>query len=211
MQRTTFLQINREGWPFLMLAAGGAFYAYVQFGVWAALPLLCLGVYLLAFFHEPNRSVPPKPLGIIAPVDGYIAGRAECRDRFLDRDAIKLSIRVAHLGAYLLRSPSEGFILEIPAGAWPKYKGQATWIRTDENDDIIFAVGKGSLLGARPCLTPYGERVGQGRRCGVRRLARRIDVYLPLNSRVEVEVGQSVHTGRDVLATLVHKVTSNDK
>lgn len=195
----------------MVLAVVVVFYAYTQFGVWAAVPPLVVIVYLLAFFHEPNRKVPPKPLAVIAPVDGYIVSRGECRDRFLDRDAIKLSIRVAHFGAYLLRSPSEGMVLEIPADAWPEYKGQATWIRTDEDDDIVFAVGKGSLLGARPCMTPYGERVGQGRRCGVRRFARRLDIYLPMNSRVEVEVGQTVRTGCGVLATLVHNAAGISK
>ncbi len=155
--------------------------------------------------------MPSEPLAIIAPVDGRIVHRRECYDHFLDREAIRLSVRVSNLGAYLIRSPSEGVVLEIPADAWPEFSGTATWIKTDEEDDIIMAVTEGSLFGARPCLQRYGERVGQGRRCGVRRLARKMDIYLPANCRVEVEVGQSLRAGRDVLATLMRKSGNNGK
>ena len=205
MQRTTILHVAREGWPILGLTFAAGFYLYTFHGILVALPLLAVAIYLIAFFHEPDRVVPSEPLAIIAPVDGRVIHRRECYDHFLDREAIRLSIRVAHLGAYMIRSPSEGMILEIPSDAWPEFTGTATWIRTDEEDDVIFAVSEGTLFGKRPCLSRYGERVGQGRRCGARRWARQIDVYLPPNCRVEVEVGQNVRAGRDVLATLMRK------
>jgi len=205
MQRTTILHLAREGWPLLGLTLAIAFYLYTYYGLLFAAPLLLIAVYLVAYFHEPDRNVPPQPLAVIACVDGKITERRDCHDPFLDREAIKLSIKVNRLGAYYLRSPSEGMILEIPTDAWPEFDGTATWVRTDEDDDVIFAVSEGSLLGLRPCKARYGERVGQGRRCGVRRLARRMDVYLPASSRVEVKIGQRVCAGRDVLATLVRK------
>jgi phosphatidylserine decarboxylase len=39
----------------------------------------------------------------------------------------------------------------------------------------------------------------------MRRLARRVDLYLPVNSRVEVDLGDRVRGGACVLAKLVHK------
>lgn len=205
MQHTTLLHVAREGWLLIALTLALVCGLYFFYSPVAALLMLILSVILIAFFHEPDRIVPSEPLAIIVPVDGRLIERRECRDPFLDREAIKLSIRVSWLGAYLVRSPSEGTVLEIPADAWPEFSGTATWIKTDEEYDVVMAVCQGSLLGSRPCLGRYGERVGQGRRCGSRRLARQLDVYLPANCRVEVEVGQSIRAGRDVLATLMRK------
>ena len=75
----------------------------------------------------------------------------------------------------------------------------------DEGDDVLIAAGRGGLLGQRPCLVPVGERVGHGRRCGLRRLARCIDVYIDESSRAKVCPGQSVRAGTDVLAILKRK------
>lgn len=212
MQRATLMHIAREGLPFVGLVFVLGVLVYYYSGPLAALPVALFALYLIAVFHEPDRRVPAEPLAIIAPVDGRIIARSKCRDPFLGRDAIRVRIRIAHLGAYMFRSPSEGEVLEIPADAGAEAKpGSASWIRTDEQDDIVFVVSAGTLFGVRPCLARYGERVGQGRRCGVRRLARRLDVYLPLNTRLEAEVGSRIRAGRDVLATLVRKTNGNGK
>lgn len=209
MRRATFLQIAREGWPLIALTLVLA-YVSVHFYVWwLGVLLLALAGYLVALFHDPSRIVPSEPLAVIVPVDGRVVHRRECYDPFLDREAIRVSIEVGRLGAYLLRSPVEGTVLELPASAWPDFRGAVSWVRTDEGDELILAVPEGAMFGARPCEARYGERVGQGRRCGPRRLARRLDVYLPPNARVEVAVDTRVRAGADVLATLVHKRNGN--
>lgn len=209
MRRATFLQIAREGWSFVALALALAYAGGYFAGWWAALPFLALAAWLIAFFHDPVRDVPSEPLAVIVPVDGRVAQRRECYDPFLDREAVRVSIDVLRLGAYLLRTPAEGTVLELPASAMAGFSGTASWIRTDEGDDIVLTVPRGPMFGARPCQVSFGERVGQSRRCGPRRLARRMDVYLPPHSRVEVSVGQRVRAGTNVLATLVHKRNGN--
>lgn len=131
--------------------------------------------------------------------------RREGYDPFLDREAIKVSINVSLLGAYYLRAPVEGQLLELDTGDGGTRTGLASWLRTDVGDDIVFAVTKGRLFGSRPCLGNYGIRVGQGRCCGVRRLACSIDIYLPQHARVLVEPDEPVQAGASVLANLVDK------
>lgn len=205
MQRKTLLHIVREGWYVLTALAGLLLLVNAVFGFWAALPVAGLIVLAIVFFRDAPRDVPAEPLAVIAPIDGTIRHRRECYDPYLDREAIKLSIDVNLLGAYLLRSPAEGTVLELPHETLTRLGAAATWIRTDEGDELIMAVREGSLFGERPCRSSYGERVGQGRCCGSRRLARRVDVFLPMNARVEVELGDRVRAGASVLAKLVHK------
>ncbi|MDT0634148.1 hypothetical protein [Spectribacter hydrogenoxidans] len=202
--RRTLMQIAREGWPILVLASIVTF-GVGHFGHWlAALPLVVVVLLLLAFFHDPRRRIPSEPLAVIAPVDGRVVHRRECYDPFLDREAIRVSLDASLLGAYLLRSPVEGTVLELPAAGESEFAGTVSWLRTDEGDDIVLAAS-GWMFGGRPCQVRYGDRLGQGRVCGARRLARRVYIFLPAHSRVEVAVGDRVRAGSDKLATLVRK------
>lgn len=209
MRRAKFLRIAREGWPFIGLAVVFGYLVAAAFGLWWALPFLLLLGGLAVFFYDRARPVPPGSLAVIAPVDGTIVHRRECYDPFLDREAIRISIDVACFGAYMLRSPVAGMVLEMPPSACPDTAGTVSWIRTNEGHDVVLTVAEGTMFGARPCQTPFGERVGQGRCCGQRRLARRLDVYVPPNSRVEVAQGATVHAGADVIAKFVRKHNGN--
>jgi phosphatidylserine decarboxylase len=51
----------------------------------------------------------------------------------------------------------------------------------------------------------YGERVGQGQRCGYLHLGGLIELYLPHNARVLARINDRVRAGQDVVAQLVHK------
>ncbi len=205
MYRATVLHVAREGWPFILLAAALALFCGVYVSVWLSIPFALLTLYAIAFFHEPERELPRSPLAIAAPLDGRILHRRESFDPYLERDAIKISVEVNPLGAYCIRAAVEGKVLELIPGRRLPRGITASWIQTDDRDDVVVVITRGSLFGARPCVCNFGDRVGQGRRCGFRRLARHLDVYLPPNSRVEVKNGQYVRAGQDVLAYLVHK------
>lgn len=197
-----FLRFASEGWlltaPFLIVAGWAGHEAHWGLMVAAALPALLL----LVLFHDPDRHVPPSPLGIVAPADGVVESVEKVHDPVLKREAQRIRIRVAWGGAYSLRSPSEGMVCAPPA----RIEGRPTsWVRTDEGDSILVVCSSGSLLGTVPLRIPYGQRVGQGKRCGMRRLARQIDVYVPAACRVEVETGQRVRSGADLIATLLRR------
>ena len=49
-----------------------------------------------------------------------------------------------------------------------------------------------------------GERIGQGQRCGYLPFGGVVDLFLPVESKVLVEVGQRVDSGSTVLAELIH-------
>jgi phosphatidylserine decarboxylase len=152
------------------------------------------------FFHDTPRRSPAKPLGILSPVDGVVSFRRECHDPYLAREAIRIGITVPFFANYLLRAPVEGEVVALDAA--PKH---VSGIRTDEGETVLVALSRGSLLGVSPVRADVGDRLGQGRLCGARRLARVIDVYLPADCRVEVQLGQSVRCGETVLATLLRR------
>ncbi len=115
---------------------------------------------------------------------------------------------MSSLDVYSLRSPVEGKVMEQWSEKCKEENGQrkfAFWIRTDEGDDIV------TVFRLRPCASfcfriyiQSGERLGQGQRCGFLYFGGTVDVFIPANSKLEVEPGQSITSGEDILASLVH-------
>ncbi|MBR9814563.1 hypothetical protein GYB61_11985 [bacterium] len=204
MPSNTLLHIPREGWLILLAIAGLIYAVDFAWGLVAAGPFLLLFLAAGLVFYDADHKLSSNPLGIVAPVDSVVLGLDEVDDPFLKRRATRLSFRPALFGGYCLRAATEGKLGEMRCDVSTR---QASWIQTDEGDDVVTDVPVGSLFGLKPVAFGYGQRVGHGRRCGLRRLARQVDLYLPLGSRIDVKPGQRVNSGSDVVATLVRKKT----
>jgi len=165
-----------------------------------------VALFVVYLFRDPEREIPPVPLAVVSPCDGTVIAVEATYDPYLGRDSIRISIRMSRTGVFTTRSPVEGKVLEptnVVTGGDTMPHG--VWLKTDEDDDIVVVMNKGPLGNAPRCYVRFGERVGQGQRCGFIHLGSRVDLYLPPNSKVKVTVGDQVSAGSDVLATLVHK------
>jgi len=201
---THFLRIAREGLWFLLAAALGAVVVLHFFGWPASLPLWGLGLLILVVFRDPEREIPSQPMAVVSPADGRVTAISTTRDPYLDRDSIRVTLQMNPLGVFTTRSPVEGKVLQ--PSVTPENAGMphGVWLQTDEGDDVVMVMMRGRLRTAPRCYIRIGERIGQGKRCGFVHLGGQIDVYLPERSRLEVTVGDWVHSGSDVIATLLH-------
>lgn len=198
--------ISREGWPFIvgaiLLCIVSVRTHSVILGVISVVFLL-LSVFL---FRDPPRKIPSAPLAVLSPVDGRIV-EIEFTDKgVLERESTRLSIRVDNFGAYTARSPVEGKVLNLQDNyaAGSRLLGiSGLWVRTDENDDVVVLMSAPRFLRPKSFIG-YGERLGQGQPYGFVRLTRQVQVYIPITSRVEVNVGDYVRAGSSILATMVH-------
>jgi len=219
------MAIAREAWLPVTAAGVVAGLAYLFCGLSCSLPLIILALGLLYLFRDPQRSIPPTPLGVVAPVDGRVVAVREVSDPFLGRTAIKLSIRMNALGPLILRSAIEGRVMQqwyLSQGLDPhllvgvdkealsgdphaRQAHYAMWIQTDELDDVVIALRGILVLNRLRCAVQSGDRIGQGRRYGLLLSFASVDVYLPANSRIDVRQGGTLRAGSDIIATLIHK------
>ncbi len=199
--------IAREGWRWIALAAAITLLLQWQFG-WLAAPLWLVVGLLLFLFRDPPRRVPPSPLGIVSPVHGRVLSIDTTRDPWLERQAVRITIHMRKSDIFSVRSPMEGKVLQQWLGKrdgpadGPRY---AQWIQSDEEDDVLLVIAP-SLRALPPrCYVHSGERIGQGQRCGFLYFGGRVEVWVPTGSRIDVEAGDKLRAGSDIIATLVHE------
>jgi len=173
-------------------------------GFMASLGFWLFALVLVLIFRDPNREVPAVPLAVVSPADGRIISVNEQPDPYLERQSILVSMQMNSYGTFATRSPVEGKVLEPPNMPHGNNAPHGVWLQTDEADDVVLVMNRGRLHNTPRCYIEFGERVGQGQRCGFIYLGARIDLYLPVSSRIDVSPGDRVCAGSDVIARLVH-------
>ncbi len=205
--------IAKEGWLLLLVLAGLILLTFYFVSSIVSFVLAIIFCFFLFLLRDPQRTIPSLPLAILSPVEGRIILIDEVDDPWLNqqginRQAKRIRIKMSSLDVYSLRSPVEGKVMEQWSEKCKEENGQrkfAFWIRTDEGDDIVTVFRLSPCAAA--CFRIYiqsGERLGQGQRCGYLYFGGTVDIYIPENSKLEVEPGQTITSGEDVLAYLVH-------
>lgn len=206
MRRNSSIFIARDGWLFLIGAVLLLIVAVRTHSLVLGLFSIGLLVLLILLFRDPPREIPSVPLAVVAPVDGRVVAIEFTDKGVLERESAHITIRVDNFGAYTARSPVEGKVLNLQDNfaAGSRLLGvNGLWVRTDEDDDVVVLM-KAPRMFRPKSFIGYGERLGQGQPYGFVRLTSSVEVFVPLNSRVAVAVGDYVRAGNDILARLVH-------
>ena len=196
--------IAKEGLVPLLAATLAAVLVLHFIGFWSSLIFWVLGLLLLLIFRDPERDIPSIPLAIISPADGRITSVSMVQDPYLQRPSIHVTLQMNPYGVFTTRSPVEGKVLEPPNLPEGVNTPHGVWLKTDEGDDLVMVMNKGRLNSEPRCYVQFGERIGQGMRCGFVHLGGQVDLYLPEASRMLVATGDWVRGGSDVIAKLVH-------
>lgn len=196
-----------EGIPILLASAAVTAVCWYVIAWYAAIPPAIVLLVLYFLFQDPRREIPSSPLAVVSPVDGEILSVSTIDSDITESAAHQITIRIDSFGTYTARSPVEGMLLDyhsLAASMRADTHKPGLWVRTDEGDDVVLQF-RGYRFGLLPhAFSRYGERLGQGQRCAYLRLTRFADVFLPINSRINVQAGQHVIAGSDLLGTLPH-------
>jgi phosphatidylserine decarboxylase len=205
--------IAREGWPFLTAAISLA--ALVTFGVgWLwSIPVWLGALFVLQFFRDPARPVPTGANVVLAPADGRIVAIENVRDPYLERDATKVSVFMNVFNVHSNRSPVDGEVLRTwyNPGAFfnaaldkasTENERNALWLRTADGADITCVQVAGLIARRILCYVVAGDRLTRGQRYGFIRFGSRVDLYLPLGTRIVAQLGDKVSACATVVAEL---------
>jgi len=206
--------IAREGWPFLAGALIISLLVHVSAGFWWALPLWIITIFVLQFFRDPPRPIPSAPNAILAPADGRIVVVEKTQDPYAGREALKISVFMNVFNVHSNRSSLDGKVekLEYFPGKFVNADLDKASLENERNAVVIRRAADGQLvtlvqvagLVARRilCYTKVGDTLSRGQRYGFIRFGSRVDVYLPVDARPRVTIGEKVSASSTVLAEL---------
>lgn len=203
--------IAREGWLHIAIAFAVAIGATELLGWLWALPFWVIALFVLQFFRDPPREVPANQNAILAPADGRIVAVEKTQDPYLDREALKISVFMNVFNVHSNRSPVDGEVCnkwyfpgkfinaDLPKASLENERN-ALWIKTDHGADVTCVQVAGLIAKRILCHVSPGDHLARGQRFGFIRFGSRVDVYLPLDAKVNVNIGDKVSATLTVLA-----------
>ncbi len=171
-----------------------------------------LVITILQFFRHPKREHTIGENLIIAPADGKIVVIEETQEtEILNDKRTQVSIFMSPINVHVNRFPIGGTVTycEYHAGkflaAWePKSSTdneRTTVVVTHKNGkQILFRQIAGALARRIVCYCKDGDKAGQGQQMGFIKFGSRVDVFLPLDAKVKVQIGQVVIGSQTVIA-----------
>ena len=204
--------IAREGWERLGVGLVVALVATWAIGWWSL--IFWLGfAFMLQFFRDPPRTITTDAKAIIAPASGKVIRIEQVNDPYLDREATKISIFMNVFSVHSNLVPIAGTVQKIwyHPGAFVNAaldkassdnERNAVWIKTDDEQDIVFVQVAGLIARRILCYISEDDKVDTGDRYGFIRFGSRVDVYLPKDAIVMAALGESVSSGNDIIASL---------
>jgi phosphatidylserine decarboxylase len=205
--------IAREGWPFVIGAVVIAAIVNALAGLIWATPFWLIALFILQFFRDPPRVIPQKANAVLSPADGKIVAVESVQDPYLKREAIKVSVFMNVFNVHSNRSPVDGNIIDkwyfpgkfinasLPKASLDNERN-ALWIKTDNGFDITCVQVAGLVAKRILCHVKIGDHLARGQRFGFIRFGSRVDVYLPPNTKINVNIGDKVYATLTILAEL---------
>ncbi|PSJ17193.1 phosphatidylserine decarboxylase [Nitrosomonas supralitoralis] len=203
--------IAREGWLHIAIAFSAAFGAVFLAGWLWSIPFWIIAFFVLQFFRDPPREIPTDRNAILAPADGRIVAVEKTQDPYLEREAVKISVFMNVFNVHSNRSPVDGEIhdkwyfpgkfvnADLPKASLENERN-ALWIKADNGADVTCVQVAGLIAKRILCQVSPGDHMTRGQRFGFIRFGSRVDVYLPLNTKINVNIGDKVSATLTVLA-----------
>ncbi len=173
-----------------------------------------LTFFVVYFFRDPGRTIPPEKNGILSPADGKVVQVEPCvEDRFLKGPAIKVSVFMSLFDVHVNRNPLTGRVVEsaYSPGKFVRADLDQASLANERNALLVenaegvrlLVVQIAGLIARRiVCWVKKGDWVERGQRFGLIRFGSRLDVYLPPNTALKVQPGQKTLAGQTILGYL---------
>ncbi|HBZ29079.1 MAG TPA: phosphatidylserine decarboxylase [Nitrosomonas nitrosa] len=205
--------IAREGWLHIAIAFSVALLVQLTFGWLWALPFWLVALFVLQFFRDPPRAIPLQANAVLAPADGRIVAVEKTHDPFLNRDAVKVSVFMNVFNVHSNRSPVDGvlrdrwyfpgkFLNASLSKASLENERNALWIKTEKGVDVTCVQVAGLIAKRILCDSKPGDHLSRGQRFGFIRFGSRVDVYLPPETKINVNIGDKVYATLTILGEL---------
>jgi len=218
------MTIHREGYKSIAIGTlifGAINFIYFYFFS-ASLPwlgwviffaTLFLLLFLISFFRIPNRVLTIDGNSIIAPADGKVVVIEETVDvEYFKDKRLQVSIFMSPANVHVNRNPISG---NVVYSQYHKGKFLVAWHPKSSTDNERYSVVlkkndteilvkqiAGALAKRIVNYLQIGQKVNQTEEFGFIKFGSRVDLLLPLGTKINVNLNQAVKGGVTVIATL---------
>ncbi len=214
-------RIHKEGQ--VLLAVLGLVFGAINVAVWQFAPaflwfaiLVSVVLYslVLQFFRNPVRDIRVADNDLVyAPADGKVCVIEEVFEaEYFNEKRLQVSIFMSPLNVHVNRNPVSGVVnyFRYHPGkylvAWhPKSSTE------NERTTIVYGLGDAEILMRQVAgavakrikwYVSEGDQVQQGKDMGFIKFGSRVDLYLPLDAKIEVTLNQMVKGNQTIVARL---------
>ena len=218
------MTIHREGYQ--SIGIGTLIFGAINFACFyffsASLPALCWVIFfatlfvllfLVSFFRIPARQVTVGENLVVAPADGKVVVIEEIMDvEYFKTARLQVSIFMSPANVHVNRNPISG---EVVYNQYHKGKYLVAWnpksstenerhsvVIKKNNIEILVKQIAGALAKRIVNYLQLGQKVQQTDEMGFIKFGSRVDMLLPIGTKINVELNQVVQGGVTVIATL---------
>ncbi len=167
---------------------------------------------ILQFFRIPIFEVQKDPKKVLAPADGKVVVIEETyENEYLKSKRKQISIFMSPINVHVNRMPIEGSVsyFKYHPGkylvAWhPKSSTEnertSVVAKMNNGTEILFRQIAGALARRIKWYVKEGQKLDQGDEFGFIKFGSRVDIFLPLDANVLVQVGEITKGGKTVIA-----------
>ncbi len=189
----------------VMASVSSAFFGFLTCLVFIAL--------IICFFRDPERTIPDEPNVIVSPADGEIKEIEDESYPGSNEKCKRITIFLSVLDVHINRIPIKGTIEKIAFKGEGKYLVADRPQASEENIQNIVTIRNGDtrivvkqivgLIARRiVCWAKEGDEYQTGERFGLIRFGSRVDIFVPLDTKLAIKIGDKVEGGSSIIGYL---------
>ena len=167
------------------------------------------------FFRDPDRVVPNQPEAVVSPADGKVVSVGDADDTpFYRGRCKKISIFMSVFNVHVNRIPFSGSVKEVRYHPGKFFAANLDKASLQNEHNAVYLESEGApalcvvqiagLIARRIiCKVQPGNEVLKGQRYGIICFGSRLDVYLPVDAKIEVAIGDKVKAGSSIIGRMV--------
>ncbi|BDC97924.1 phosphatidylserine decarboxylase family protein [Persicobacter psychrovividus] len=168
----------------------------------------------LQFFRMPKRRLNVEDGQVIAPADGKVVVIEEViENEYFKEKRQQISIFMSPLNVHNNRAPIKGIVsfYKYHAGkylvAWhPKASSEnertTMVLKNESGTEVLVRQIAGAMARRIKCYAKVGKPYSAGQEYGFIKFGSRVDVFLPIGTKVKVNLNQKTKGGKTIIAEL---------
>ena len=188
-------------------------YFEIKFALIVKVFLIVILVLILQFFRNPKIKINSNENYILSPVDGKVVIIEEVYEpEFFKDKRLQVSIFMSPINVHVTRYPMSGNIIfsKYHPGAYlvawhPKssIKNERTTIVLENNNfgKVLYRQIAGAIARRIVNYAKVGDLAEQGKDAGFIKFGSRVDLFLPIGTKVNVKLNENVKGGLTVITS----------